>query len=74
MQYDYYGLFRATILGLDRIAEANQITYGATTSIFDQRERERCRFALVKSTILMKAVPNCWNRTPRAPILNGLPT
>ncbi|NQZ05285.1 LPS assembly protein LptD [Idiomarina sp.] len=46
MQDDYYGLFRAQrYSGLDRIAEANQITYGATTSIFDQRERELLRFA-----------------------------
>lgn len=46
MQDDYYGLFRAQrYSGLDRIAEANQITYGATTSIFDKRERELLRFA-----------------------------
>ncbi|MGM0480915.1 MAG: LPS-assembly protein LptD [Pseudomonadota bacterium] len=47
MQDDYHGLFRAQrFSGLDRIAEANQVTYGASSSIFDQKERELLRINL----------------------------
>ncbi|EKE87478.1 LPS-assembly protein LptD [Idiomarina xiamenensis] len=47
MQEDYYGLFRARrFSGLDRIAEANQITIGASTGIFNQHEQELMRFSL----------------------------
>ncbi|MGM0525051.1 MAG: LPS-assembly protein LptD [Pseudomonadota bacterium] len=47
MQDDYNGLFRPQrFSGLDRIAEANQITYGASSSIFDEKERELLRVSL----------------------------
>ncbi|TDP32617.1 LPS-assembly protein [Idiomarina aquatica] len=47
MQDDYNGLFRAQrFSGLDRIAEANQVTYGVSSSLFDQNERERLRLSL----------------------------
>ncbi|WP_404403101.1 LPS-assembly protein LptD [Idiomarina seosinensis] len=47
MQDDYHGLFRAQrFSGLDRIAEANQVTYGASSSIFNQKERELLRVNL----------------------------
>lgn len=47
MQDDYHGLFRAQrFSGLDRIAEANQVTYGASSSLFDGQERELLRVSL----------------------------
>ena len=47
MQDDYNGLFRAQrFSGLDRIAEANQVTYGASSSIFNANERELLRISL----------------------------
>ncbi len=47
LQDDYYGLFRSRrFSGLDRIAEANQITYGLTTSLFTDNEREVLRASL----------------------------
>ncbi|RUO24304.1 LPS-assembly protein LptD [Aliidiomarina minuta] len=47
MQDDYNGLFRPRrFTGLDRIADANQITLGATTSIFNHRAEELMRLSL----------------------------
>ncbi|GAA5216125.1 LPS assembly protein LptD [Corallincola platygyrae] len=47
LQYDYDSLFRARrYVGLDRIADANQLTLGATTRFIDERSRERLRFSL----------------------------
>ena len=41
LQDDYYGLFRDNrFSGLDRISDANQITLGATTRFFDQKNNE----------------------------------
>lgn len=49
MQEDYNGLFRARrFTGLDRIADANQVTIGATTSVFNDRARELLRFSLAQ--------------------------
>jgi LPS-assembly protein len=46
MQDDFYGLFREQrFSGVDRIAEANQITLGATTRIFDDKNQERFNFS-----------------------------
>lgn len=46
MQDDYRGLFRARrFSGLDRIADANQVTVGASTSLYDQNSREVFRFS-----------------------------
>lgn len=46
MQDDYQGLFRARrFSGLDRIADANQVTIGASTSIFNENARELLRFS-----------------------------
>ncbi|WP_055439648.1 LPS-assembly protein LptD [Pseudidiomarina woesei] len=46
MQDDYQGLFRARrFSGLDRIADTNQVTVGASTSLFDQQARELARFS-----------------------------
>jgi LPS-assembly protein len=47
MQDDYQGLFRARrFSGLDRIADANQVTIGASSSLFDQQAREVARVSL----------------------------
>ncbi|WP_454671972.1 LPS-assembly protein LptD [Aliidiomarina sp. Khilg15.8] len=47
LQDDYNGLFRSRrFSGLDRIADANQMTLGATTSIFNQEAEELMRLSL----------------------------
>jgi len=47
LQDDYHGLFRSRrFSGLDRIAEANQITYGLSSSLFTQNEREVLRASI----------------------------
>lgn len=47
LQQDYYGLFRDNIYsGYDRIANANQITVGLSTSFLDPQGREKLRFAV----------------------------
>lgn len=46
LQDDYNGLFRQRrFSGLDRIADANQLTLGATTSIFNQQAEELVRLS-----------------------------
>ncbi|NOU52417.1 LPS assembly protein LptD [Pseudoalteromonas sp. JBTF-M23] len=46
MQDDFYGLFREQrFSGVDRIAQANQITLGATTRLFDSKNQERFNFS-----------------------------
>ncbi|EDQ01101.1 LPS assembly protein LptD [Shewanella benthica] len=47
LQEDYYGLFRERhFSGLDRIADANQMTLGLTTRLFDQHNVEKFKFSL----------------------------
>ncbi len=47
LQQDYYGLFRDNrFSGYDRIAEADQITLGVSTSFLNDQGRERLRFAI----------------------------
>ena len=47
LQSDYYGLFRDNrYSGYDRIADANQITFGLSTSFINQKGREKLRFAV----------------------------
>lgn len=47
MQDDYNGLFRARrFSGLDRVAEANQVTVGASTQLFDASEHELMRLSI----------------------------
>lgn len=49
MQDDYRGLFRARrFTGLDRIADANQVTVGASSSLFDEQARELARISLAQ--------------------------
>lgn len=47
MQQDYYGLFRDNrYSGYDRIADANQITLGISSSFLNERGQEKMRLAL----------------------------
>ncbi|MFT6985610.1 MAG: LPS-assembly protein [Psychromonas sp.] len=47
MQQDYYGLFRDNrFSGYDRIADANQVTLGISSSFLNAQGRERMRFAV----------------------------
>lgn len=47
LQQDYYGLFRDNrYSGYDRIADANQITLGVSTSFLNELGKERMRFAI----------------------------
>ncbi|KFZ36933.1 LPS biosynthesis protein [Shewanella mangrovi] len=47
LQQDYIGLFRdRRFSGLDRIADANQLTLGLTTRVFDEHNVEQFRFSL----------------------------
>ncbi len=46
LQSDYYGLFRSRrYSSVDRIAPANQFSYGASTRFFDSAYRERLSFS-----------------------------
>ncbi|MCH1924287.1 LPS assembly protein LptD [Shewanella sp. C32] len=47
LQQDYIGLFRdRRYSGLDRIADANQLTVGLTSRLFDEHNVEQFRFSL----------------------------
>jgi len=47
LQQDYYGLFRDNrYSGYDRIADANQITLGISSSFLNSQGKERMRFAI----------------------------
>ncbi|QIR13749.1 LPS assembly protein LptD [Shewanella aestuarii] len=47
LQEDYYGLFRdRRFSGLDRIADANQMTLGFTTRFFDETNLEKFKFSV----------------------------
>ncbi|GAL32716.1 outer membrane protein Imp [Vibrio maritimus] len=55
LQTDYYGLFRTRkFSGVDKIAAANQISYGATSRFFDASNKESSPFHLAKSIISMQ--------------------
>ncbi|CAM4015050.1 LPS assembly protein LptD [Pseudoalteromonas byunsanensis] len=56
-QDDFYGLFREQrFSGVDRIAQANQITVGATTRLFDDKNLERFNFSAGQIIYLEDAV------------------
>lgn len=47
IQDDFHGLFRARrFTGLDRIADANQLTLGVTSRLLDTNHREHAKFSL----------------------------
>ena len=46
LQEDYFGLFRdRRFSGLDRIADANQLTLGMTSRLFDEHNKEQFKFS-----------------------------
>ncbi|WP_133405834.1 LPS assembly protein LptD [Parashewanella tropica] len=46
LQEDYYGLFRdRRYSGIDRIADANQVTIGLTSRLYDENNREKLKFS-----------------------------
>ena len=56
LQQDYYGLFRDNrYSGYDRIAEANQITVGASTSFLNAQGKERLRLAIGQNYYLSQS-------------------
>ena len=59
LQDDYYGLFRdRRYSGLDRIAGANQITWGLTTRLLDDTNLEFFRLSLGRTHSLSSDEPN----------------
>ena len=56
LQQDYYGLFRDNrYSGYDRIAEANQITIGASSSFLNAQGKERLRLAIGQNYYLSQS-------------------
>ena len=56
LQQDYYGLFRDNrYSGYDRIAEANQITVGVSSSFLNEQGEEKLRFAVGQNYYLSKS-------------------
>lgn len=59
LQTDYYGLFRSRkYSGVDRIAAANQFSYGASTRFFDDQYKERLNLSFGQIFYLDKSTKN----------------
>ncbi|GAK83495.1 outer membrane protein Imp [Vibrio ponticus] len=59
LQTDYYGLFRSRkFSGVDRIAAANQFSYGASTRFFDDMYKERLNISFGQIFYLDKSTKN----------------
>ncbi|WP_165312350.1 LPS assembly protein LptD [Vibrio ziniensis] len=59
LQTDYYGLFRSRkYSGVDRIASANQFSYGASSRFFDDAYKERLNVAFGQIFYLDKSLKN----------------
>lgn len=59
LQTDYYGLFRSRkYSGVDRIAAANQFSYGASTRFFDDQYKERLNISFGQIFYLDKDTKN----------------
>lgn len=59
LQTDYYGLFRSRkYSGVDRIAAANQFSYGASTRFFDELYKERLNISFGQIFYLDKSTKN----------------
>ncbi|MBU2895232.1 LPS assembly protein LptD [Vibrio hepatarius] len=59
LQTDYYGLFRSRkYSGVDRIAAANQFSYGASTRFFDNQYKERLNISFGQIFYLDKDTKN----------------
>ncbi|RYV00620.1 LPS assembly protein LptD [Shewanella sp. OPT22] len=63
LQEDYYGLFRdRRFSGLDRISDANQVTLGLTTRLFDSHNREKLKFSFGQIFYLEESRVNLLDR------------
>lgn len=72
IQDDYHSLFRPRrFTGLDRIADANQITVGATTRIFDAEAEELMRFSLGQIHYLENSETQLFDETSRITASNS---
>ncbi|MCC5854495.1 MAG: LPS assembly protein LptD [Idiomarina sp.] len=72
MQDDYYSLFRPRrFTGLDRIADAHQITLGASTSLFDAGAEELLRFSLGQIFYLDESQTQLFDETSRITASNS---
>ncbi|MEH0741938.1 LPS assembly protein LptD [Vibrio cholerae] len=59
MQTDYYGLFRSRrYSGVDQIAHANQISYGASTRFLDDQFKERLNVSFGQIFYLKNGIKN----------------
>ncbi|ODS10239.1 LPS assembly protein LptD [Vibrio scophthalmi] len=59
LQTDYYGLFRSRkYSGVDRIAPANQFSYGASTRFFDDQYKERLNISFGQIFYFDKSTKN----------------
>ncbi|WP_228517887.1 LPS-assembly protein LptD [Aliidiomarina indica] len=72
MQDDYHSLFRPRrFTGLDRIADAHQVTIGATTSFFDAQAEELMRFSLGQIIYLDESRTQLFDETSRITASNS---
>lgn len=72
IQDDYHGLFRARrFTGLDRVADAHQITLGASTSIFDNDAEELFRVSLGQIFYLDESQTQLFDDTSRITASNS---
>ncbi|RUO30168.1 LPS-assembly protein LptD [Aliidiomarina sanyensis] len=66
MQDDYHSLFRPRrFTGLDRIADAHQVTIGGSTSFFDSQAEERMRLSLGQIIYLDESRTQLFDETSR---------
>lgn len=72
MQDNYHSLFRPRrFSGLDRIADAHQVTLGATTSFFDDNAEELLRFSLGQIIYLDESQTQLFDETSRVTASNS---
>lgn len=72
MQDDYYSLFRPRrFTGLDRIADAHQVTIGATTSFFNDYADELLRLSLGQIIYLDESQTQLFDETSRITASNS---
>ncbi|TRW48149.1 LPS assembly protein LptD [Aliidiomarina halalkaliphila] len=72
MQDNYHSLFRPRrFTGLDRIADAHQVTIGASTSFFDAHAEELMRFSLGQIIYLDESRTQLFDETSRITASNS---
>ncbi len=74
LQDDFYGLFRdRRYAGLDRIANANQVTLGVTSRLFDDHNEEQLKFSIGQIFYLednkVNLLPDLVEETPSFSVL-----